>query len=152
MKVIVRTLIILAAALIVVAAAVGFAQSSFAVALAPNLPAEERGEAPVFVTDAETAGADATGSSVTFSAAGTTASDATQAGTTTADTGAADTGEAPVLAGEGSRPGHGEAGGIQGVLPLAKNFAIMALIVGVVALGSQGLARLRQGRMRLQAR
>jgi hypothetical protein len=162
MKIIVRTLIILVAALVVVAAAVGFAQSSFAVALAPNLPAEQRGAAPVLLTDAATSGSDAAGSLATFStastaAASTTAADTTLAGTTAtgttgAGTTAAGSGEEPVFAGEGSRPDDGETGGIQGALPIAKNFAIMALIVGAVALGSQGLAILRQGRMRLQVR
>ena len=152
MKIIVRTLIILVAALIVVAAAVGFAQSSFAVALAPGMPAEERGAAPVLVTSADTTGTDATVSTVTF----TTPDSATAVDAATADatgaTSAAGSGAAPAFAGESSHGGHGEAGGIQGALPLAKNFAMMALIVGVVALASQGAGRLRQYRMHLQAR
>lgn len=135
MKIIVRTLIILIAAFIVVAAAVGFAQSSFAVALAPGMPAEERGAAPVFVTSVDTSSADAADSASAF----------------TAGSEAASTTGAPVFAGGGSRPDHGEAGGIQGAVPLAKNFAIVALIVGVVALAAQGVDRLRR-RMHLQAR
>lgn len=137
MKIIVRTLIILVAALIVVAAAVGFAQSSFAAALAPGMPAEERGAAPVLVTNADTTSADGTVSTVTF----TTPDSATAAGAAAA-----------AFTGEGTRGGHDEAGGIQGALPLAKNFAIMALIVGVVALASQGANRLRRQRRYLPAR
>ena len=152
MKVIVRTLIILVAALIVVAAAVGFAQSSFAVALAPGMPAEERGAAPVLVTSTDTTGTDATVSTVTFTTPDSaTADDAAAAGTTGA-TSVTNTGAAPAFTGESTHGGHGEASGIQGALPLAKNFAIMALIVGVVALTSQGVNRLRQRRMYLPAR
>jgi hypothetical protein len=152
MKIIVHTLVILLAALVVVAAAVGFAQSSFAVALAPNMPAEERGAAPIFVTNAETAGADAAGSTVAFTVASNADTDTTAASTTQASITTAGAGAAPVLASEGSRPDHDGAGGMQGALPLAKNFAIIALIVGAVALGSQGFDSLRRRRMQLQAR
>lgn len=128
MKIIIRTLIILVAALVVVAAAVGFAQSSFAVALAPGMPAEQRGAAPVLVTGTETAGAETAGADATGSAAAFT------------------------IAGGGFRPDHDGAGGVQGLLPLAKNSAIVALIVGVVALSSQGFDRLRHRRMQLPVR
>ena len=150
MKTIVRTLIILLAAMIVVAVAVGFAQSSFAVALAPGMPAEERGAAPVLVTNVVDGTADTAGSSVTFDAGDSTA--AADTDTNGAGTASATTATAPVFAGGGSRPGHDAAGGIQGALPLAKNFVIMALIVGMVAFMPQGFARLRQGRIRLHVR
>lgn len=154
MKIIVRTLIILFAALIVVAAAVGFAQSSFAAAVAPGMPAEERGAAPVLVTTGDASSVDNTGSSLTFTVSdGTAAADVTAAGATAPSVAtAASTDAAPVFEGGGSRPDHGAAGGVQGAVPLAKNLSIMALLVGVVALAPQGLSRLRRRRLQLQAR
>lgn len=153
MKIIVHTLIVLVAALIVVAAAVGFAQSSFAVALAPGMPAEERGAAPVLVTSADISSADAADSAATFTAAAsTTEGDTGGTGTTAVGSATASTAEAPDFAGVGSRPDHDAAGGIQGVAPLAKNFGIMALIVGAVTLASQGVDSLRRRRMHLQVR
>jgi hypothetical protein len=152
MKIIIRTLVILVAALIVVAAAVGFAQSSFAVALAPGMPAEERGAAPVLVTSVDTSSADVADSTSAFTAAtSTTAGDTSATGTATAGSEAASTIGASVFAGGGARPDHDAAGSIQGAVPLAKNFGMMALIVGVVALASQGVDRLRR-RMHLQVR
>lgn len=118
------------------------------------MPAEERGAAPVLVTTGDASSVDNTGSSLTFTVSdGTAAADVTAAGATAPSVAtAASTDAEPVFVGGGSRPDHGEAGGVQGAVPLAKNLSIMALIVGVVALAPQGLSRLRRRRLQLQAR
>ena len=106
MKLIGRTLVILLAALLVVGAAVGFAQSSYAASLVPTVPAGERGAAPPsFNSTVDAPDATATGASAQ-----------------------------PVFDAGESRPEGGNAGGFFSAVAMVKNLGIMGLIVGVVVL------------------
>lgn len=113
MKLLGRTLVILLAALVVVGAALGFAQTGYADALIPTMPDGAGSAPPGF--DAGTAAA--AGTIVTV--------------------------EQRTPPTDGVRPEGRSAGGLFGAVDIAKDLGIIGLLVGLVALAPQRLNRRR---------
>jgi hypothetical protein len=120
MKLLGRTLVILLAALVVVGAAIAFAQSSYADALLPT----------------------GAGGEMARNGNAETTEDSQEGADTTATIGS----ERPVFAEGRTRPEGGMGQGLFGAVEIVKNVVIMALLVALVALASQVTRSLRHRR------